>query len=81
MLKNIEEELIILAGGAKVLDQDKNPLPEGTVLAAANDLGNLRLIAYEASGSEMSRISAITSKEKVLLVFSANPVDISEIIW
>lgn len=72
-----EEELIILAGGAKVLDQDKNPLPEGTVLAAANDLGNLRLIAYEASGSEMSRISAITSKEKVLLVFSANPVDIT----
>lgn len=68
------EELFLLAGGEKVLDPDKEPLKEGTVFATDSELQTVRVMEYDAADKEMSRLLAVTSKERVLYVFEKEPL-------
>ena len=72
-----QEELILLSGGEKVLDLEKNPLKPGQVLAASTDLSRVRLLHYEKGDGEITRVTAITTKEKLVMLLEKKPASIT----
>lgn len=83
-----QEEMIILSGGEKVLDPDKNPLKPEQVLAASRDLSRLRILDLQEDGAEglqsqtgkgysISQVTAITTKEKLVLLLAESPGSIT----
>lgn len=72
-----QEDLILFAQGENVLDLQKNPIGQGKVLAASGDLTTMKILAYQREDSNVSRITAITNKEKIVLVLEETGAELT----
>lgn len=81
-----QEELIFLSAGEKVLDLEKNPLKPEQVLAASKNLSDVRILnlqegeegsQYKNEEDGISQVTAITTKEKLVLLLEKGPGSIT----